>query len=317
MLTDGRERVVAEPPLGKCVTNSIPGCRNRNQRHYNTDALAPDFAVTATYCSAMDSIVLESVSKTFRHHPALFNLMGKERGGETRALWSVSLSVASGHILALLGPNGSGKTTTLKLLATILLPDAGRVLVEGFDTRTTPDRVRRRVGFAIANERSFFPRLSARENLDFFAALDDVPRKVRAQRIDAMLDCTRLIEAADTLVMKFSSGMYQRLAIARALIKEPSVLLLDEPTRSLDPASAARFWDLVRELPLRGTTVIVATHSFEEAAAVGDSVSILLNGSLAAHRSHGCAGAKELRSFYFQTTGEAQEAPKLVVGGWQ
>lgn len=265
----------------------------------------------------MDSIVLESVSKTFRHHPALFNLMGKERGGETRALWSVSLSVASGHILALLGPNGSGKTTTLKLLATILLPDAGRVLVEGFDTRTTPDRVRRRVGFAIANERSFFPRLSARENLDFFAALDDVPRKVRAQRIDAMLDCTRLIEAADTLVMKFSSGMYQRLAIARALIKEPSVLLLDEPTRSLDPASAARFWDLVRELPLRGTTVIVATHSFEEAAAVGDSVSILLNGSLAAHRSHGCAGAKELRSFYFQTTGEAQEAPKLVVGGWQ
>ena len=179
----------------------------------------------------MDSIVLESVSKIFRHRPVFFNWMGKERRGETRALNDISLRVASGRVLVLLGPNGSGKTTTLKLASTMLLPDVGRVLVEGTDTRTRPNQVRKQVGFAIANERSFFPRLSARENLEFFAALDDVPRSSRAAWIQAILERTGLMDAADTLVMKFSSGMYQRLGIARALLKRPQILLLDEATR--------------------------------------------------------------------------------------
>src|SRR6476660_8902880 len=230
----------------------------------------------------MDSIVLESVSKIFRHRPSLFNWMGKERGGETRALDEISLSAGAGNILVLLGPNGSGKTTTLKLVSTMLLPDAGRVLVEGADTRTQADQVRKHVGFAVATERSFFPRLSARENLDFFATLDDVPRSLRARRIQVLLERVGLVEAADTLVMKFSSGMYQRLGIARALIKQPSILLLDEPTRSLDPAAANHFWNLVRELPEQGCTVMLATHSFAEAAAVGDSVAVLYKGALAA-----------------------------------
>ena len=134
----------------------------------------------------------------------------------------------------------------------MLLPDAGHVLVGGADTRHSPQRVCSEVGFAIANERSFFPRLSARENLDFFAVLDDVPRKARPSRITALLDQTGLSDAADTLVMKFSSGMYQKLGIARAMLKQPSVLLLDEPTRSLDPASASRFWGLVRQLAGQG-----------------------------------------------------------------
>src|SRR6266480_7733933 len=140
----------------------------------------------------MDSIVLESVSKIFRHRPALFNWMGKERGGETRALDEISLSVASGKVLVLLGPNGSGKTTTLKLVSTMLLPDVGRVLVEGADTCLRAGTVRKHVGFAVANERSFFPRLSARENLDFFASLEDVPAKIRPARIQAMLERTGL-----------------------------------------------------------------------------------------------------------------------------
>src|SRR5579885_2554852 len=115
---------------------------------------------------------------------------------------------------------------------------------------------------SVATERSFFPRLSARENLDFFAALNDVPRRQRSERIDELLARTGLLEAGDTLVMKFSSGMYQRLGIARALIHRPSVVLLDEPTRSLDPGSAAQFWNMVRELPSRGATVVLATHNF-------------------------------------------------------
>ena len=259
----------------------------------------------------MDSIVLESVSKIFRHRPAWFNWMGRERSGETRALDEISLSVASGKILVLLGPNGSGKTTTLKLVSTMLLPDAGRVLVEGADTRTESEQVRKHVGFAVATERSFFPRLSARENLDFFAALDDVPRQSRAPRIQSLLERTGLVEAADTLVMKFSSGMYQRLGIGRALIKQPSVLLLDEPTRSLDPAASAHFWNLVRELPAHGTTVMLATHSFSEATAVGDSVAVLHRGKIAASRTIS-GNVEELRSFYFDATGEMDEATELV-----
>ena len=107
-----------------------------------------------------DSVVLESVSKVFRNRPALFNWMGKERCDSTPALTNINLSVPSAHVLVLLGPNGSGKTTTLKLVSTMLLPDAGRVLVHGSDTSKDPQAVRRRVGFSVATERSFFPRLS-------------------------------------------------------------------------------------------------------------------------------------------------------------
>ena len=264
----------------------------------------------------MPAVILESVSKIFRHRPALFNWLGRERTGETLALDNISLEVAAGSVLVLLGPNGSGKTTTLKLISTMLLPDAGRVLVQGADTTSNAHAVRERVGFAVATERSFFPRLSARENLDFFAALDDIPRRARAVRVDQLLAQTGLRDSADTLVMKFSSGMYQRLGIARALINKPSVVLLDEPTRSLDPGSAAQFWNLVRELPVRGATVILATHNFNEAVAVGNQVAILFKGTLAAERKlSSTLGVDELRSFYFQTTGELEEVEPIASRG--
>ncbi len=261
----------------------------------------------------MESIVLQSVTKVFRHRPALFNWLGKERRGETRALDDVTIAVSAGNTLVLLGPNGSGKTTTLKLIASMLLPDAGHVLVQGADTRNQPNRVRETVGFAVAAERSFFPRLTARENLDFFATLDDVPRKVRAERVQTMLTRTGLLDAADTLVMKFSAGMYQRLGIARALAKQPAVILLDEPTRSLDPASAAHFWRLVRGLPAHGTTVVLATHSFQEALAVGNRVAVLHRGRLASERKLGDITVEELRLFYFQATGELDETAELAL----
>jgi ABC-2 type transport system ATP-binding protein len=252
----------------------------------------------------MNSIVLDSVGKIFCHRPTLFNWFGNEREGATRALDDVSLKVAAGDILVILGPNGSGKTTTLKLISTLLLPDSGQVFVNGFEPRKHSNEVRRRVSFAIASERSFFPRLSARENLDFFAALDDVPRSQRASRIADLLDYTGLSEAADMLVMKFSSGMYQRLAIARALLKCPSVILLDEPTRSLDPAAAIDVTDLVRRLSGAGTTVVVATHSFAEAAALNANVLILLHGRVVARLQSATHDPDWLRDFYFHATGE-------------
>jgi ABC-2 type transport system ATP-binding protein len=266
----------------------------------------------------MDAVVLENVGKVFRHRPALFNLLGRERSGDTHALSDVSLQVQRGSVLVLLGPNGSGKTTTLKLISTMLLPDRGRVVVQGADTVDEPSTVRRKVGFAVATERSFFPRLSARENLDFFAALDDIPRSKRQERIEWLLAQTGLRDAADTLTMKFSSGMYQRLGIARALLKKPSVVLLDEPTRSLDPGSAALFWNLVRELPAQGATVILATHNFNEAVSVGNDVAILFHGRIASelHLSSQVS-MDELRSFYFQTTGELEEVEPAEAGRYR
>src|SRR6266849_7635328 len=257
----------------------------------------------------MHSVVLESVTKRFCHRPALFNWMGRERTGETCALENLSLSVPAGKVLVLLGPNGSGKTTTLKLISTMLLPDSGRVLIEGADTCLRAGTVRKHVGFAVANERSFFPRLSAHENLEFFAALDDVPRQVRTLRVKEVLRDTGLEEQADTLVMKFSSGMYQRLGIARALVKRPSVLLLDEPTRSLDAATTAHFWATIRALARQQTTVLLATHNFAEAAAVADRLLLLHRGELLADRAVGDSeSADALRAFYFRTTGEIDEA---------
>lgn len=257
----------------------------------------------------MDQVVFESVRKIFRHRPALFNWLGKEREGETVALNDVSFSAAAAEVIVLIGPNGSGKTTVLKLISTMLLSDAGVVRVGGFDAGRNALKVRRQVGIAVASERSFFPRLSARENLDFFAALDEVPRGDRTRRIQEVLRDTGLEDQSDTLVMKFSSGMYQRLGIARALVKRPSVLLLDEPTRSLDAASTAHFWTTIRTQAGQGTTILLATHNFAEATAVGDRLLLLHRGDLLANRpAHEGDGIEALRSFYFRMTGGIDEA---------
>jgi len=262
------------------------------------------------------TVVFRSVTKFFRHQPALFNWLGHERAGETRALDSVSLEAPAGQVLVLLGPNGSGKTTLLKLVSTVLLPDQGQVVVCGSDTVGQGAEVRGRVGFAVASERSFYPRLTARENLDLFAALDNLPRPQRPQRVESVLETTGLASAGDTLVMKFSSGMFQRLGIARALLKKPSVLLLDEPTRSLDPGAALRLWQTVRDAAAAGAAVVLATHNFDEAAGVGNRVAVLSQGRVAALRTL-AAGATvaELRELYFQQVGVENGVPALPSRG--
>lgn len=273
----------------------------------------------------MDQVVFESVRKIFRHRPALFNWVGRERTGETVALKNVSFSASGAEVVALIGPNGSGKTSTLKLISTMLLADAGFVRVGGFDAQRDGSKVRRQVGIAVANERSFFPRLSARENLDFFAALDEVQRRDRPRRIDEVLRDTGLEEQADTLVMKFSSGMYQRLGLARALVKRPGVLLLDEPTRSLDAAGTMHFWSTIRALARQNTTVFVATHNFAEAAALASRVLLLHRGELLADRALNTRSfadrlrstgeiAEELRVLYFRLTGGSMTGGANVDG---
>ena len=252
----------------------------------------------------MMAVEFQSVGKVFRHRPALFNLFGRERSGETIALNDVSFSSALGEVVALLGPNGSGKTTLLKLVSTTLLPDSGSVRVAGFDSQRHSAQVRRHVGIAVATERSFFPRLSARENLDFFATLDDVPRRERAGRIEELLRTVRLEDYADTLVMKFSSGLYQRLGLARALLKRPSVLLLDEPTRSLDAASTQALWSTITALARGNAAIFLATHNFTEAATLARRVLFLHQGALIVDRAIASRQAgSDLRALYFRLTG--------------
>jgi len=242
----------------------------------------------------MDMVVFGSVSKVFRQR-AFFSRAVNE---ETQALKNVSLEVAAGEVLGLLGPNGSGKSTTLKLISTVLLPDDGRVTVAGFDTRSHGQQVRRCVGFALASERSFFPRLTARENLEFFAALEDVPRRDCRGRVESALQQVAMCDAADKQVIKFSSGMHQRLGVARALLKKPSVLLLDEPSRSLDLATASQLRELIHELSAGGIAILLATHNFAEAAEVCDRVAVLQKGSLIATSRTRSLSDRQLREFY-------------------
>jgi len=256
----------------------------------------------------MHSIHLDSVHKVFR--PGFFSL-GRV---ETYALRGISLSVRAGEVVSILGPNGSGKSTTLKLISTILLPDQGTVAVNGADTRKDPQSVRKQVGFALASERSFFPRLTVRENLIFFATLEDVPWRHRAFRADEVLHHVALETHAGKQVMKLSTGMYQRLGIARALIKKPGVLLLDEPSRSLDPAAASQLWELIRNLADKGIAVILASHNFAEASAVSDRIAVLQKGELLGVRDARNLTVEALQGYYRAMTEgtRLQEWPEEV-----
>lgn len=203
------------------------------------------------------------------------------RAERVRALRGVDLHVRRGEIFGLLGPNGAGKTTLLKVLSCLILPDRGRAVVGGEDT-LHENRVKPRIGLVHTDERSFYWRLSGRENLRFFARLYDVPRRGCAARIDDLLRRVDMAEAADRRFSDYSSGMKQRLAIARALLHDPPILLMDEPTRSLDPDSSRGIRALIRDdLKERdGKTVVLATHNLREAEILCDRIAILVEGSV-------------------------------------
>ena len=262
----------------------------------------------------MKAIVLESVSKTFRPRLGLFDYgQGPSQRVAIHAVRQVSLTVERGNVLVLLGPNGSGKSTLLRLIATMLLPDEGRIEIEGEDAVRHPEQAVRKVALAVTSERSFFPRLTARENLDFHAVLDEVPAGVRAGRVDEVLEITGLTGVARRLVQSFSAGMYQRLGISRALLKRPTLLLLDEPSNSLDPDTACAFWSWIGEAASAGITVVLATHSFEEAVNAGRQIAVLRQGELVGlHAIDSRTSVEDLRRYYHQqvsTPGIAADLP--------
>jgi ABC-2 type transport system ATP-binding protein len=199
-------------------------------------------------------------------------------------LRGVSLEVQKGEFFGLLGPNGAGKTTLFKILATLVLPEAGSVEVAGENALTDPAAVRRVLTPVIADERSLYWRLSGPQNLQLFAALYGVGARERARTAGGLLEAVGLAHAGDRMVGTYSSGMKQRLLIARALLSKPAVLLLDEPTRSLDPVSARDFRQFLREeiVGRQGCTVLLATHDTDEAFELCDRLAVLDRGTVVA-----------------------------------
>ncbi len=219
--------------------------------------------------------VRRSMSQTLRH-PFDHRYVDVLRG--------VSLHVRRGEFFGLLGPNGAGKTTLFKILSTVVLPDAGRVSVAGADVVAEASRVRQTLTPVIADERSLYWRLSGPENLQLFAALYGLNTADAAHRARMLLDLVGLTQARDRMVATYSSGMKQRLLIARALLSQPSVLLLDEPTRSLDPVSARDFRRFLQEdvVGRQGCTVLLATHDADEAFELCDRLAVLDQGRVVA-----------------------------------
>lgn len=196
-------------------------------------------------------------------------------------LTDVDLDVESGEAVALLGENGAGKSTLLRILGTAIIPDAGEVFVGGHDVVASPARARAAMGFLLSDERSWYWRLTGRHNLEFFAALHGLSPRLAALRTDDLLSLVGLEEAAGRPFGEYSSGMRLRLSLARALISEPQVLLLDEPTRSIDPIARRHFHDLVKDM-IRGEggAVLLATHDLHEAAELATRCAFLAHGRL-------------------------------------
>jgi len=194
----------------------------------------------------------------------------------TVALRDVTLDVEAGEVVALVGRNGAGKTTLLKVLCGLFLPDGGHAEVCGLDVTTCQARILRRTGLMVGGERSMYWRLSGRENLYLFGALQDVPRLELPGRIDRVLTEVGLSARSDSPVRSYSSGMRQRLSLARALLNNPEVLLLDEPTRGMDPAMQSWFVEHLRgNITAGNRTVLFATHSLEEAVQLGGKTIII------------------------------------------
>ncbi|MDP2872231.1 MAG: ATP-binding cassette domain-containing protein [Bacillota bacterium] len=203
------------------------------------------------------------------------------------AVAGVSFEIPQGEIFGLLGPNGAGKTTTIKMISTLLKPTSGSVRVAGKDAIRYPIQALRHLGTVLSGERSIYWKLTGRENLEYFAALYGLPARVARQRINALLDRFALTKRADENVERYSTGMRQRICLAKALLAEPDVLMLDEPTAGLDPQSARNLRDLIREVKSEGRTVLLTTHYMEEADQLCDRVAIFDHGQIIALNSPG------------------------------
>jgi ABC-2 type transport system ATP-binding protein len=226
----------------------------------------------------MNAIEVHALKRVYRARMGVFGRKVKE----VLAVDGINFSVAQGELFGLLGPNGAGKTTTVKMLTTLLTPTAGQASVLGHDLVDEADHIRQRIGFVFGGERGLYWRLSAYDNLTYFANLYHVPPDVQKGRIPYLLDLVGLSGRGDEKIEGYSRGMKQRLHIARALLHEPELLFLDEPTIGLDPVGARELRNTIRVLQGEKKTILLTTHYMFEADALCQRVAVINQGVIVA-----------------------------------
>lgn len=204
-----------------------------------------------------------------------------EGRGELRAVDGIEFECFPGEVFGLLGANGAGKTTTLRMLATILKPTSGSASVMGHDVTTSPDDVRRSLGFC-SSTTALYPRLTARETIEFFARINGVPPDQVVQRVASLIERFGLQDYANARVDKLSQGMKQKVSIARTVAHDPPVLIFDEPTAGLDVLNAIEMQKMIAAFRAEGKTVIFSTHIMSEAEKLCDRIAILHRGKIRA-----------------------------------
>lgn len=222
------------------------------------------------------AIACEGLRHTYRKR----KFFGEERA--TLALDGLNLAIEPNCVYGLLGPNGSGKTTLVRVLSTLLIPTSGSAAVMGHDVLRDASAVRRKIGLVLGGDRGLYGRLSGRDNLLYFAALNNIPAPIAEQRADSLFERVGLFDRRLHLVDEYSRGMKQRLHIARGLMTDPDVIFLDEPTIGLDPASSADVRQIVVDLRASGKTILLTTHYMLEADALCDRIAMIRRGTIIA-----------------------------------
>ena len=229
--------------------------------------------------------------------------------GDVAAVNNISFEVKKGEIFAFLGPNGAGKTTTIKMLTTLLHPTSGNLTLNGHDPVSEPNEVRRSFGI-VFQDPSLDDELTAWENMEFHGVLYDVPKKIRRERIEYLMNFVELWGRKNSLVKEFSGGMKRRLEIARGLLHHPKIIFLDEPTLGLDPQTRNHMWNYLKELNKNeGTTIFFTTHYMEEAEKIAQRISIIDHGKIissgTAEELKKGANAASLEDAFLNLTGKS------------
>lgn len=206
----------------------------------------------------------------------------KGESRETVAVKDLTFSIPHGIVFSLLGPNGSGKTTTIRMLSTLLIPTSGEAKVFGFDVVREASKVRQHIGLILGGDRGFYGRLTGIENLRYFAALNNMSGENARKRIKEVLETVNLTASADRLVEQYSRGMRQRLHIARGILANPDVIFMDEPTVGIDPQGAQELRQLIPVLIGQGKTILLTTHYMYEADEVSNQIAIINKGEMVA-----------------------------------
>jgi len=227
----------------------------------------------------MESVII--VKDLVRQYETTEGIIKKTKK-TVNALNGISFEVKKGEIFGLLGPNGAGKTTTIKVLTTLLSPSSGTAKVLGFDAFGDEKLIRPRINFVFGGERSLYWRLSAEDNLKYFADLYLIPRSEQNALIDSLLKRVGLDDVKLRKVESYSKGMKQRLQVARALLNNPEVVFLDEPTIGLDPVGARDLRKIIQEIAALGTTVLLTTHYMQEAEELCDRIAMINEGKMIA-----------------------------------